>query len=100
MGKLESVGFSKSEIDPCILYSEQCIYLLYTDDTIIFGPNKQIVDKKIEGIRKTGLRLMEEGTVANFLGVRVTELGDEAIQLSQPTLIRQLIRDLHMDPNH
>ena len=97
--KLRSIGFTPSEAEPCILYSEQGIYLLYTDDTIIFGPNREIVDRKIKEIRSTGLKLTEEGSVADFLGVRVQEKSNGAVHLTQPTLIRQVIQDLHMDPD-
>ena len=39
--KLKKVGFKKSIINECVLYKEEMIYVLYTDDSILAGPSEQ-----------------------------------------------------------
>ena len=47
----EDVSFVQSKVDECILYKGNVIYLLYTNDTILAGPNKSEIDEVIEQIR-------------------------------------------------
>ena len=65
--ELKSIGYRQSEYDPCILYKGQCICLLYTDGTILFGPDSKTIDARIKAIRKTGLKMTDKGNVAHFL---------------------------------
>ena len=37
--KLMKIGFVPSEIDECVFYKDGMIYVLYTDDSILTGPN-------------------------------------------------------------
>ena len=37
---IEEVGFKKSKIDECVFYKNRTIYILYTDDSILAGPDK------------------------------------------------------------
>ena len=46
----EDVGFVQSKVDECILYKGNVIYLLYTDDTILAGPDKSEIHEVIEQI--------------------------------------------------
>ena len=44
--KLMKIGFVPSEIDECVFYKDGIIYVLYTDESILTGPNH----KKLLGI--------------------------------------------------
>ena len=94
--KLLSIGYVQSEHDPCVLFKGRLIYLLYTDDTLLFGPDKREIDNEIANIKKTGLRLTDEGDVADFLGVRVKRDPDGTIHLDQHLLAESICRDLHL----
>jgi hypothetical protein len=37
-GKLEKVGFTQSEKDPCLFMSDKVICIVYVDDTLFFSP--------------------------------------------------------------
>ena len=39
-GKLESIGFVRSSFDECVFYRGNCMYVLYTDDSILAGPDQ------------------------------------------------------------
>ena len=68
----EDVGFIQSKVDECILYRGNVIYLLYTNDMILAGPDKSKIDEVIEQIRGAKLDITVEGDLQDFLGVRIT----------------------------
>jgi hypothetical protein len=94
--KLLAIGFIKSDVDECVFYKGTAIYVLYTDDSILTGPNAAELDAIIELMKKEGLDLTVEGDVSDFLGVKITRLEDGRIRLTQPHLIEQVIEALHL----
>ena len=71
------------------------MYVLYTDDSILAGPNKDELDQIIEDIKGTGLDITDEGDIADFLGVNIQREG-ESSHLTQPKLIDSILEDLHL----
>jgi hypothetical protein len=97
--KLESVGFKRSDFDECVFYKGSCMYVLYTDDSILAGPDKDELDQIIKQLQAAQLGITDEGDIADFLGVNITRVGDE-FHLTQPKLIQSIIEDLGLDkPN-
>ena len=93
----EDVGFVQSKVDECILYKGNVIYLLYTDDTILAGPDKSEIDEVIEQIRGAKLDITVEGDLQDFLGVRITREADGSVHFTQPHLIDKILKDLRLD---
>lgn len=98
-GKLEKLGFVQSKFDDCIFYKGQMIYVLYTDDSILAGPDKEEINRTIEAMKKE-LDLTVEDSLTDFLGVNIDRRDDGTIKLSQPKLIEQVINDLHLEQDH
>ena len=94
--KLEQLGFEQSKHDDCIFYKGNMIYVLYTDDSILAGPDQREIDKTVEEISKA-LDITVEGTLTDFLGVNIDRRDDGTIKLSQPRLIDQVLEDLHLN---
>jgi Reverse transcriptase (RNA-dependent DNA polymerase) len=46
--KLTKIGFKQSEIDHCLFYRGQAVYVLYTDDSILAGPDKAELDHIVD----------------------------------------------------
>ena len=69
--KLIKVGFKQSEIDECVFYKDGMIYILYTDDLILTGPNQKQLLKTIEQIKTTGLKLINKGDIQDCLGIHI-----------------------------
>ena len=44
VNKLTKIGFTQSNIDECIFYKGQYMYVLYTYESIVVGPNPQELD--------------------------------------------------------
>ena len=100
-GKLvNELNFTQSTVDECVFYRGKTMYVLYTDDSILAGPDEAEIQKIIEDIRGIGLNITEEGDIQDFLGINISKMEDGKIHLSQPHLIDQILKDLKMNvPN-
>ena len=58
VSKLLEIGFQQSKFNECIFYKKDVIYLLYTDDSIIMGPDRKEIDNTIKDIQHSGLKLL------------------------------------------
>ena len=96
MKQLEKVGFTQSKIGKCVFYKGSMIYILYTDDSILAGPNREEIDKTIEQMQEV-VRIKPEGDITDFLGINIEHKGKAEYVLSQPQLIDQIISGLRLD---
>ena len=94
--KLKSVGFKQSAIDECVFYRGKSIYVLYTDDSILAGPDNEELDQIIKDMQEAKLDLTVDGDICDFLGVRIEKTPDGTIHLTQPHLIDQILKDLRL----
>jgi len=94
--KLKKIGFKQSKYDQCLFFKGQVIYVLYTDDSILAGPNKEELDQVIADIKKQGLKITDEGTIADFLGVNIQKKEDGSFHLTQPKLIQSILEELKL----
>ena len=90
-----AVGFTQSRYDECVFYKKDMVYILYTDDSIIAGSDKQAINRTIEQIKESGLDITIEGDIKDFLGINITRQNDQ-YHLSQPQLIQSILRDLSL----
>ena len=91
---IEEVGFKKSEVDECVFTRGGVIYLLYTDDSIIPGVDKEQVENAIRDIEAAGLKITREGDVQDFLGINIKKFSDTKIKMSQLYLSKQILKAL------
>jgi hypothetical protein len=72
------------------------MYVLYTDDSILAGPDSTEIDKAVKDIQDARLDITIEGDIQDFLGVNIERKTDGIILLTQPHLIDQVLEDLRM----
>ncbi len=95
--KLEFVGFTQSESDACLFYTERVICLIYVDDTLFYAQNMNDINSIVEDLKKTNLELEVEDDVAGFLGVHIERKQNEGtIELTQKGLIQRIIKALDL----
>jgi hypothetical protein len=94
--KLTQVGFKQSKIDHCLFYRGQSMYVLYTDDSILAGPDEAELNQIIDDMKRVGLKLTVDGDVSDFLGVKIQHESDGTIHLTQPQIIDNILHDLHL----
>jgi hypothetical protein len=74
------------------------IYVLYTDDSILAGPDLKEIEETVQQMKEAGLDITIEGELTDFLGVNINRHeNDGTIQLTQPHLIHQILKDLRYD---
>jgi hypothetical protein len=95
--KLKEVGFIPSKIDECLFYKGKSVFVLYTDDSILAGPDPQELDDIVQEMKAVGLNLTVEGDISDFLGVQIDRINDKTFNLSQPHLINDVIKELRLD---
>ena len=99
LGKIliQKVGFKQSKIDECVYYKVKTMYILYKDDSILAGPDKNEIEDIIKSVKEAGLNITREGDISDFLGINITKRKDGSIGFTQPHLIDQILKDLKID---
>jgi hypothetical protein len=93
-GRLQ-LGFCVSSIDPCLFIHNDCIVLLYVDDCLLFASCGNILEEVINKLSKT-YQIRDQGSVQDFLGIRITLYPDGKIHLQQEGLIQSILTDLSL----
>lgn len=94
--KLKMAGFRQSTVDECVFYHGNCIYMLYTDDSILAGPTDEELDQVVNQMKNVGLDLTVENAVDEFLGVKISKRPNGEFELTQPQLIKNILQDLRL----
>ena len=97
-------GYVQSTVDHCVYYHGQTVFLLYVDDGIFAGPNSDDIDAMIASLRndptcKNQYNITDEGTLDDYLGVKIQQTVDGRFSLTQPHLIQQILDDLGFKEN-
>jgi hypothetical protein len=93
---VNKIKFRQSKVDEWVFYRGNVIYVLYTDDSILTGPDQNEIEKAIEDIEAAGLDITVEGDLQDFLGVNIEKKANGTMHLTQPHLIHQILEDLRM----
>jgi hypothetical protein len=80
-----------------LLWRGSCILVIYTDDTIVTGPDSKVANQVIKDIGDN-FTITTNDQLIDFLGVNINMDSPEGeITFSQPQLIRSIIKDLGLD---
>ena len=95
---LRAMGMEESPYDPCLLYRENLMMVLYVDDAGIAAPTKQIIEDFIIELRKKhGFDLEMEGDFTSYLGIAIDEFEDGSRHMTQKGLIKKVIQTTKME---
>lgn len=95
---LSDIGFTQSATDECVFYRNRTIFMVYTDDGILCGPDKADIDACLLELSQR-FEITDEGDIDEYLGVKVTTLTSGQITLTQPHLIDSIISDMGFKAN-
>ena len=85
-------GFKQSAIDPCLLFKNTIMVVLYVDDVGIAYADESDLTTLLTKLEKRGLQFTEEGTFTDFLGIKfVKDPVKNTITLTQRGLIQKII---------
>jgi hypothetical protein len=94
---VNELKFVQSKTDECVYYRGKTMYVLYTDDSILAGPDEAEIDQIIKEMKQVKLDITVEGGLEDFLGINIDRKKDGSINLTQPHLIDQILKDLRLD---
>jgi hypothetical protein len=92
--KLDSIGFQPSQIDDCVFFRDDVIFLVYVDDGIFVGNDDTKLQEIIKEIQQLGLNIEDQGHPADYVGVSIKKLKDGAYEFTQRALIDSIIQDV------
>jgi hypothetical protein len=95
-----TLGFTQSKMDECVFYRRKTMYALYTDNSILAGPDEEEIKQIISDLQKAKLNITKEGGLEDFLGVQVERKKDGTIHLTQPQRICQILDDLRLNDDN
>jgi hypothetical protein len=84
----------QSKTNECVFYRGTTMYVLYTDDSILAGPDKKEINQIIQDMKRVKLDITVEGGLEDFLGINIDRQKDGTIHLTQPHLIDQILKDI------
>jgi hypothetical protein len=70
-----------------VYFRGKTMYVLYTDDSLIAGPDKNEIDQVVKDLQGCGLNVTDEGDIQDFLGINISKKKDGTIHLTQPILL-------------
>ena len=94
---IREVGFFHSRIDECVLYKGRTLYLLYSYESILAGPDQNDINEIIKDIKKENPDIKVEGYLQDFLGINVKWNIDGTITYNKPHLIDYILKDIISD---
>ena len=94
---VNKLKFEQSTSDECAFCRGKTMCALHADDSILAGPNEAEIDQIIKEMKQAQLDTTVEGDIQDFLGVNIERKKDGSIHLTQPHLIDQTLKDLHLD---
>ena len=86
------LGFKQSTYDECLFYKAGMMAVLYVDDCGLAASDPEDLDRLIDDLRRKGFSLTEEGSFAEFLGIKFEEPNPGEFKLTQRGLIDKVIR--------
>jgi hypothetical protein len=96
--RLTKLGFTQSKFDECVFYYGKTIFLVYTDDTILLGPDKEEIEKIVKILSKN-FKVEDQGTLSDYLGVNIERRKDGKLEMTQPTLTLSILKDVGLWEN-
>ena len=70
----------------------------YVDNCWLAQPEQSVVEAFLSELQKH-FDIIDEGRLNDFLGVNITKHADGSVELTQPRLIEQILRDLNLQDN-
>jgi hypothetical protein len=95
--KLEKLGFTQSNADPCLFISTTVICLIYVDDALLVYKDQTAVDDLTKRMEQEKMLFNVESDVAGYLGVLIDRDTDGTITMRQSGLARRIIEALHLE---
>ena len=93
---LEDIGFKQSNIDECLFYKGNTLFMFYVDDGIIVSPKNEEIDEVITQLKEAKFNIEDMGEIGDYLGINFDYMDNGDIKLSQPHLIDKILNQVQI----
>ena len=93
----ETMRMKESDIDPCLLYRDDIIMVLYVDDAGIAAASKDTILQFVQQLKNLGFDLDIEDDFNSYLGIGIEEFSDGSRHMTQKGLIKKLLMTTGME---
>ena len=90
-GILQALGFKQSVYDPCLLFREGVMLVLYCDDLAAACPTTAKLDSFVNELKARGCILTQQASLSEYLGIKFDRLDHGAFDLTQRGLIQKIL---------
>lgn len=93
---LVSLGFTQSQVDPCVFYYHtDAVLLLFVDNVILGACTRSGTYSDVIQLLQDNVDVNDQDDLCNYLGVHVTPVSG-GLKFSQPQLIDSISHDLSL----
>jgi hypothetical protein len=80
---IKELGFKQSKVDECVYYRGKTLYVLYTDDSLLAGPDKDEIQQIIDELQtKAKLSITVQRVISpTSLALHVQRMKDGTIHM-------------------
>jgi Reverse transcriptase (RNA-dependent DNA polymerase) len=93
---LLELGWKQSKVDDCLYYKGKVVFVVYVDDGILVSPDSNQIQVELSTMRER-FNISVEGTISDYVGVNVERTEDGKIHMSQPNIIRSILKELNFN---
>lgn len=91
------LGLKQSQYDKCMWYGKDIMLVQYVDDCGISAPTQARIDEFVKSLKDMGFELTQEGSFAEFLGIKFETMEDGRIHCTQRGLIQKTLKAAGME---
>ena len=97
---LNELNMKESPIDPCLLYRDNLIMVLYVDDAGLAAPDRSIIDAFVQELKDLNFDLDIEDDFNSYLGIGIEEFPDGSRCMTQAGLIKKIVKTTEMEDSN
>ncbi|KAL7447652.1 hypothetical protein ACHAXS_000042 [Conticribra weissflogii] len=98
--KLLDAGYVQSQIDNCIFYKGNILFIVYADDGIFLGASEEQLLQEIKLLQKLRLDIEDQGHPSDYVGVNIQHHQDGPYKFTQQVLINTILDDVGLKPSY
>ena len=94
---INDLKMKESPIDPCLLYRDNLLMILYVDDAGLAAPNRSIIEEFVQELKDLNFDLQIENEFSEYLGIGIEQLPDGSRHMTQKGLIKKILLATDME---
>jgi hypothetical protein len=81
--KLREIGFHQSQVDECVFYHDDIIFIVYVDDGLFLASHDDSITRVVTQLCEIGLNIEDQGHPADYVGVNIKKTREGSYEFTQ-----------------